>query len=67
MSKINLTLSDPIKAQEQAYAVMDLLKFATEKDKQKIKREVLFAAKKAQSNNNTFVASLYRKALKNMG
>lgn len=63
MSKIRLTLSDPVQAQEQTFEIIKQFKLASEKDKRKIKHAVLLAIRKAQSSNNTFVASLYRQTI----
>lgn len=63
MSKIRLTLSDPIKAQEQAFEMMSQFKLATYKDKHKIKFALAIAIKNCRAANQTYIASVYISAL----
>ena len=57
---MRFSLTDPIKAQEQA---LETLKAP---DKRKAKADLLRAAGRAQACGNTYISSVYRQALKEL-
>jgi hypothetical protein len=66
MSKIRLTLSDPIQAQEQTIEILFKFKEATNKEKLQIKSALEKATRQAQALNQTFIAARYRQTLGRM-